>query len=216
MLVASIQNTRLSATDPSKGLDFWCYRSSRVSSGLVVRVLELFCLIKTPARVVIARFCPAFGARLRNDFDCTLQASRFFEAPMPSLLHESLPPWNRPGEKKCCSLGMSHARVLGGRAYRRTGRDGRSAARISVLGVADTFDTDAMIERFKARAAAVRRRGLPPVEGPERQMIMEQMQLDYMDFAILADASATLEDGVLTLRIDLRPPGEESPASGRA
>ena len=75
--------------------------------------------------------------------------------------------------------------------------------------MAESFDVEAMIERFKQRAAAVRRRGVPPVEGVERQMIMEQMQLDYMDFAILADADAALEEGVLTLKIDLRPPKED-------
>ncbi len=72
--------------------------------------------------------------------------------------------------------------------------------------MADEFDVDAMIARFRERAAAVRRRGLPPVEGDERRRIMEQMQLDYMDFAILGDAAASLDDGVLTLRVDLRPP----------
>jgi hypothetical protein len=74
--------------------------------------------------------------------------------------------------------------------------------------MAATFDPDAMTERFRERAAAVRRRGLPPVEGPERLRIAEQMQLDYMDFAMLGDAEVALEDGILTLRIDLRPPGE--------
>lgn len=77
--------------------------------------------------------------------------------------------------------------------------------------MADTFDPQAMITRFRERAAAVRRRGLPPVEGPERQMIKEQMQLDYMDFAILGDASASLDDGILTLTVDLRP--NEPPAT---
>ena len=69
-----------------------------------------------------------------------------------------------------------------------------------------------MIARFRERAAAVRRRGLPPVEGPEREAIKEQMQLDYMDFAMLGDAAASLEDGILTLRVDLRPPGERPEA----
>jgi len=62
-----------------------------------------------------------------------------------------------------------------------------------------------MVTRFRDRAAAVRDRGLPPVEGPERRRFMEQAQIDYMDFAMLGDAEATLEDGVLTLRVDLRP-----------
>jgi hypothetical protein len=72
--------------------------------------------------------------------------------------------------------------------------------------VADEFDAEAMIARFRDRAGAVRRRGVPPVEGDERRRLMEQMQLDYMDFAILGDAEAAPEGGVLTLRVDLRPP----------
>ena len=68
------------------------------------------------------------------------------------------------------------------------------------------FEPDAMVARFRERAEAVRTRGLPPVEGPERQRFMQQAQLDYQDFAMLGDAEASLVDGVLTLRIDLRPP----------
>ena len=75
--------------------------------------------------------------------------------------------------------------------------------------MSDSFDTQAMIERFRVRAAAVRKRGVPPIEGPERQRFVEQTELDYMDFAILGDAVAELDDGVLTLRIDLRPPSEK-------
>ncbi len=72
--------------------------------------------------------------------------------------------------------------------------------------MAAELDPEAMVARFRERAAAVRRRGLPPVEGAERQRILEQMQLDYMDFAMLGDAVASLEDGVLVLKVDLRPP----------
>ena len=68
-----------------------------------------------------------------------------------------------------------------------------------------SFDPDAMVARFRDRAKAVRDRGLPPVEGPERQRFREQAQLDYMDFSIVGDAEAELEDGILTLRVDLRP-----------
>jgi hypothetical protein len=78
-----------------------------------------------------------------------------------------------------------------------------------VNAVPETFDPEAMISRFRARAGAVRRRGVPPVEGAERRILVEQMELDYMDFAILGDATAALEDGILTLRVDLRPPPEE-------
>jgi hypothetical protein len=72
----------------------------------------------------------------------------------------------------------------------------------------DEFDPQAMLSRFRDRAAAVRERGLPPVEGPERRRFMEQAQLDFMDFAIVGDAVATLDNGILTLRVDLRPQTE--------
>ena len=47
-----------------------------------------------------------------------------------------------------------------------------------------------------------------PVEGPERKRFMEAAQIDFQDFAIIGDAQASLVDGVLTLTVDLRPPGE--------
>jgi len=72
--------------------------------------------------------------------------------------------------------------------------------------MADSLDVDAMLVRFRERAAAVKRRPLPPVAGAERQLFLEQAQTDFMDFAILGDASWKLEDGVLTLTVDLRPP----------
>ena len=75
----------------------------------------------------------------------------------------------------------------------------------------DTFDVDAMIERFRIRAKAVRSRGMPPVEGPERKRFIEQMQLDYLDYAMLGDAEGSLEGGILTLRVDLRPKPDPEP-----
>ena len=79
----------------------------------------------------------------------------------------------------------------------------------------EEFDPAAMVERFRVRAAAVRSRGLPPIEGPERKRFAEQAQLDYMDYAMLGDAEVALEDGLLTLRVDLRPrPEAPSEAPG--
>jgi hypothetical protein len=69
-----------------------------------------------------------------------------------------------------------------------------------------TFDPQALVERFRQRAEAVKARGLPPVEGPERRRFREQAQVDYQDFAMVGDAEASLDDGILTLRVDLRPP----------
>ena len=71
--------------------------------------------------------------------------------------------------------------------------------------MADDLDLDALVNRFKERARAVKNRGVPPVEGPERRRFIEQMQQDYMDFAMIGDAHASLEDGILTLKVDLRP-----------
>lgn len=73
-----------------------------------------------------------------------------------------------------------------------------------------TLDTDAMLARFRERAQAVKQRPLPPVAGEERQAFIQQAKLDYQDFAIIGDATATIEDGVLVLRVDLRPPDARS------
>ena len=62
-----------------------------------------------------------------------------------------------------------------------------------------------MIQRFKARAKAVRQRGIPPVEGADRKRFIDQARVDFLDYAMIGDAEATLDDGILTLRIDLRP-----------
>ncbi len=72
--------------------------------------------------------------------------------------------------------------------------------------MADDLDIDAMIERFRERAAAVRQRNLPPVGGDERTAFIKQAQADFQDFAMIGDATGTVEDGFLVLRVDLRPP----------
>ena len=68
------------------------------------------------------------------------------------------------------------------------------------------FEPSEMIARYKERAAAVKRRPLPPVAGEERQMFLQQAQSDFQDFAMIADADASIENGILVLRVDLRPP----------
>jgi hypothetical protein len=71
--------------------------------------------------------------------------------------------------------------------------------------MAEPLDVDAMLQRYRDRAQAVRNRPLPPVAGEERTRFIEQAQLDFQDFAIIGDATAAIEDGVLVLRVDLRP-----------
>lgn len=71
--------------------------------------------------------------------------------------------------------------------------------------MAEELDVDAMIARFQARAKAVRQRGIPPLEGPERKRFMDQARIDFQDYAIIGDAEGRIEDGILTLTVDLRP-----------
>jgi hypothetical protein len=91
----------------------------------------------------------------------------------------------------------------------------REIARDNVREMPETFDPQAMVARFRERAAAVRDRGVPPIEGQERRRFVEQRELDYMDFAMLGDAEARLDGGILTLTVDLRPPGANDPSYER-
>ena len=76
--------------------------------------------------------------------------------------------------------------------------------------VADGLDVEAMLARFRERATAVKSRPLPPVAGEERQRFLKQAESDFMDFAIIGDATASLDDGILVLRVDLRPADKKS------
>ena len=67
------------------------------------------------------------------------------------------------------------------------------------------LDVDAMLQRFRDRAPAVRQRGVPPIEGADRKRFVDQARTDFMDYAMIGDATAALEGGILTLTIDLRP-----------
>ena len=70
--------------------------------------------------------------------------------------------------------------------------------------MADGFNPQEMIDRFRERADAVKKRNLPAVGGEERRLFIEQAERDFMDFAIIADASVALDDGILILTINLR------------
>ena len=76
--------------------------------------------------------------------------------------------------------------------------------------MAEGLDVEAMLERFRERAAAVRKRPLPPVAGDERRAFIEQANSDFRDFAIIGDATASLDDGILVLKVDLRPADQRS------
>ena len=67
----------------------------------------------------------------------------------------------------------------------------------------DEFDVDAMLSRYRERATAVQERGLPPVAGEGRKMLMEQAKTDFTDFSLIGRAGWSVEDGQLVLRIQL-------------
>jgi len=65
------------------------------------------------------------------------------------------------------------------------------------------FDVDAFRDRFRARAEAVKDRGVPPLEGDARRLFIESAERDYQDYSLVADAIWAVEDGSLVMRIDL-------------
>ena len=68
----------------------------------------------------------------------------------------------------------------------------------------EQLDLDAIIERYQERATAVKRRNLPPVGGDERKAFIKQAEQDFLDYSLIADSTATLQDGILTFTVDLR------------
>lgn len=65
------------------------------------------------------------------------------------------------------------------------------------------FSPEDMLARFRERADAVKKRPLPPVAGPERTHFVKQAQVDFQDFAMIGDCEASLENGILVLKLNL-------------
>jgi len=65
------------------------------------------------------------------------------------------------------------------------------------------FDIEAFKERFRARAAAVEERGVPPLEWEARRRFIESAQRDFVDYSLVADADWSVEGDTLVLRIPL-------------
>jgi hypothetical protein len=66
-----------------------------------------------------------------------------------------------------------------------------------------SFDVDAFLDRFHQRAAAVRERGIPPLEGQARRRYIEAAEQDHTDFSLVARAAWSVEGTDLVLRIPL-------------
>ena len=64
---------------------------------------------------------------------------------------------------------------------------------------------EAMVDRFKERANAITKSGMPPLEGVMRKKWIKQRELDFRDFLMIADCDITFKDGILTMMLDLRP-----------
>ena len=62
---------------------------------------------------------------------------------------------------------------------------------------------EAMQARFTERAQAVAKSGMPPLEGLMRRKWIQQKELDYQDFLIVADCVVEVVEGIL--KLDLRP-----------
>lgn len=66
------------------------------------------------------------------------------------------------------------------------------------------LNVDEFLERFRERAAAVKERGIPPLEGEARKAFIAQMEKDYLDYSLVGSAEWSVEDGHLVLRIPLK------------
>ena len=86
------------------------------------------------------------------------------------------------------------------RAYRR----GASSLPVTTRGDSVArLDMDEFLQRFAARAQAVRDRGIPPLEGEARKAFIDSAEQDYFDYSLIASASWSVEDGDLVLRMPL-------------
>ncbi|MDJ0663637.1 MAG: hypothetical protein QNJ75_03695 [Acidimicrobiia bacterium] len=65
------------------------------------------------------------------------------------------------------------------------------------------LDVEEFLARFRARGAAVKDRGIPPLEGEARQQFIRQAEKDYLDYSLVGSASWAIEDDHLVLRIPL-------------
>jgi hypothetical protein len=170
-------------------------RAERFLFGFLVLIVVLVVFHRqAPGGVLLARLSAALSAWFNLGLDRlhgTLQITRLFEAAMTSLFHDELPSRDVLVRKQSLQPSPPRRWQCGRCPYDGT--------------MAQDLDIDAMLNRFRERARAVRQRGLPPLEGPERKLFMDQARTDYMDYAIIGDATATLENGILTLQIDLRP-----------
>ena len=65
------------------------------------------------------------------------------------------------------------------------------------------LNIDDFLGRFRERAAAVKERGIPPLEGEARKIWIRSAEDDFMDYSLIGRAEWSVEDDALVLRISL-------------
>jgi hypothetical protein len=65
------------------------------------------------------------------------------------------------------------------------------------------LDVEEFLARFRARAQAVKDRGVPPLEGEARQMFIQQAEKDFLDYSLVGNAAWSIDEGHLVLKIEL-------------
>lgn len=65
------------------------------------------------------------------------------------------------------------------------------------------LNVDEFLERFRDRAAAVKERGIPPLEGEARRTFIESAEQDFVDYSLVGSASWEVEGSSLVLRIPI-------------
>jgi hypothetical protein len=70
-------------------------------------------------------------------------------------------------------------------------------------GAVAQLNVDEFLERFRERAAAVKERGIPPLEGEARRVFIASAEQDYFDYSLVGSASWAVEEGDLVLRIPI-------------
>ena len=66
------------------------------------------------------------------------------------------------------------------------------------------LNVDEFVERFRERAAAVKDRGIPPLEGDARREWIASAENDYMDYSLIGRSEWSVEEDALVLRIPLQ------------
>ena len=58
------------------------------------------------------------------------------------------------------------------------------------------FNTEDFLSRFKDRAEAVSKRGIPPVGGEDRNAFIKQAELDFLDCSVVASSARDIVIGL--------------------